>query len=115
MSKLLNREMEVDAVDESPTILSKISQVHCSQITDHLAFLPSNVHVTSTFSLLWLLFGATLMGLFLQRLAARLGVVTGRHLATVCYEQYPRPVRLLLWIMVEVAIIGSDMQVCPKW
>ncbi|TGZ49113.1 hypothetical protein CRM22_010933 [Opisthorchis felineus] len=62
------------------------------------------------YQLLWLLFGATLMGLFLQRLAARLGVVTGRHLATVCYEQYPRPVRLLLWIMVEVAIIGSDMQ-----
>lgn len=51
------------------------------------------------------------MGLFLQRLAARLGVVSGRHLAEVCYDEYPTPARIILWIMVEVAIIGSDMQV----
>lgn len=52
------------------------------------------------------------MGLFMQRLAARIGVVTGKHLAEICYEEYPKPVRLILWIMVEIAIIGSDMQVC---
>lgn len=51
------------------------------------------------------------MGLFMQRLAARLGVVTGKHLAELCYDVYPRPARILLWIMVEIAIIGSDMQV----
>ncbi|VDP73202.1 unnamed protein product [Echinostoma caproni] len=62
------------------------------------------------FQLLWLLLAATLMGLFMQRLAARLGVVTGKHLAEMCYDEYPKPARILLWIMVEVAIIGSDMQ-----
>ncbi|KAF8568235.1 hypothetical protein P879_04293 [Paragonimus westermani] len=62
------------------------------------------------YQLLWLLFTATLVGLFMQRLAIRLGVVSGKHLAEVCYDQYPRPARLLLWLMVEVAIIGSDMQ-----
>lgn len=30
------------------------------------------------------------MGLLLQRLAARLGVVTGMHLAEVCHRQYPK-------------------------
>ncbi|CAH8476960.1 unnamed protein product [Schistosoma intercalatum] len=64
----------------------------------------------ANYRLLWLLLLATLMGLFLQRLAARLGVVSGRHLAEVCYDEYPTPARIILWIMVEVAIIGSDMQ-----
>lgn len=90
--------------------------------------------------LLWVLLFATVIGLLLQRLAARLGVVTGMHLAEVCNRQYPtvstthytlsfllsaiaHPLfiyecsifipqvpRILLWLMVELAIIGSDMQ-----
>lgn len=62
------------------------------------------------FRLLWVLMWATFLGLLMQRLAARIGVVTGRHLAELCYELYPKAPRLLLWIMVEIAIIGSDMQ-----
>lgn len=38
--------------------------------------------------LLWVLLGATIIGLLLQRLAARLGVVSGMHLAEVCNRQY---------------------------
>ncbi len=57
-----------------------------------------------------MLLAATLLGLLLQRLAARLGVVTGMHLAEVCYRQYPKGSRLMLWVMIEIAIIGSDMQ-----
>ncbi|VDM17272.1 unnamed protein product [Hydatigera taeniaeformis] len=64
----------------------------------------------ANYRLLWLLFLATIMGLFMQRLAARIGVVTGKHLAEICYENYPRPARIILWLMVEIAIIGSDMQ-----
>ncbi|KAK0145528.1 Natural resistance-associated macrophage protein 2 [Merluccius polli] len=62
------------------------------------------------FKLLWVLLGATIIGLLLQRLAARLGVVTGMHLAEVCNRQYPAVPRIILWLMVELAIIGSDMQ-----
>ncbi|KAL7407772.1 hypothetical protein ABVT39_013447 [Epinephelus coioides] len=62
------------------------------------------------FKLLWVLLGATIIGLLLQRLAARLGVVTGMHLAEVCNRQYPTVPRVILWMMVELAIIGSDMQ-----
>ena len=42
----------------------------------------------------------------MQRLAARLGVVTGMHLAEVSHVQYPKFPRIALWIMVEIAIIG---------
>lgn len=37
-------------------------------------------------------------------------VVTGKDLATVCRLQFPRPARLFLWIMTELAIVGSDIQ-----
>nr|XP_041567494.1 natural resistance-associated macrophage protein 2 isoform X2 [Taeniopygia guttata] len=62
------------------------------------------------FKLLWVLLLATVIGLLLQRLAARLGVVTGLHLAEVCHRQYQKVPRIILWLMVELAIIGSDMQ-----
>eukprot|EP00794_Sanderia_malayensis_P003227 gene3227-3705_t len=62
------------------------------------------------YKLIWILFLSTIMGLMMQTLAARLGTVTGLHLAEVCYEKYPRIPRIVLWIMVEIAIIGSDMQ-----
>ena len=37
--------------------------------------------------------------------------IIGMHLAEVCHEKYPKIPRIILWIMVEIAIIGSDMQV----
>ncbi|XP_054165879.1 natural resistance-associated macrophage protein 2-like isoform X2 [Oppia nitens] len=62
------------------------------------------------YKLLWVLMWSTVLGLLMQRLAARLGVVTGMHLAELCYRRYHKIPRLFLWIMVEIAIIGSDMQ-----
>ena len=53
---------------------------------------------------------ATILGLVMQRLSMRIGVVTGYHLAEMCYRQYKKVPRILLWIMIEIAIIGSDMQ-----
>ena len=60
--------------------------------------------------LLWVLMWATVLGLMMQRLAARLGTVTGLHLAELCHARYPIVPRLGLWICTEIAIIGSDMQ-----
>ncbi|KAL6993810.1 hypothetical protein U1Q18_011924 [Sarracenia purpurea var. burkii] len=62
------------------------------------------------YSLLWLLLWATAMGLLVQLLAARLGVATGRDLAELCREEYPKWAMLLLWVMAELALIGADIQ-----
>ncbi|KAH1011845.1 protein Malvolio isoform X5 [Dendroctonus ponderosae] len=62
------------------------------------------------YKLLWMLLSATMLGLLMQRLSARLGVVTGLHLAEMCYRKYKKVPRLILWLMIEIAIIGSDMQ-----
>ncbi|XP_011329763.1 protein Malvolio isoform X1 [Ooceraea biroi] len=66
--------------------------------------------VVARYKLLWVLLSATILGLVMQRLSARLGVVTGLHLAEMCYRQYKKIPRLILWVMIEIAIIGSDMQ-----
>ena len=62
------------------------------------------------YRLLWVTMWSTVIGVLFQRLSARLGVVTGKHLAEVAYDKYPKYPRILLWIMVEIAIIGADMQ-----
>ncbi|XP_067947927.1 natural resistance-associated macrophage protein 2-like isoform X1 [Watersipora subatra] len=64
----------------------------------------------AAYKLLWVLMTATALGLLMQRLSARLGVVTGKHLAEICFLYYPKAARIALWLMIEVAIIGSDMQ-----
>lgn len=65
---------------------------------------------TAGYALLWLLMWATIMGLLIQKLAARLGVATGSHLAELCRQEYPVWAGLVLWVMTEIAIIGADVQ-----
>ena len=62
------------------------------------------------YSLLWALTGATMMGLGMQLLAARVGCVTRKHLAEHCRDTFQPPLRQLLWALTELAIIGSDIQ-----
>eukprot|EP00435_Cladocopium_sp_Y103_P065736 s146_g27.t1 len=62
------------------------------------------------YSLLWALFGSTAVGLGMQLVAARLGCATKRHLAEHCRDAFSRPLRLFLWALTEMAIIGSDIQ-----
>lgn len=62
------------------------------------------------YSLLWLLLWATVMGLLIQLLSARIGVVTGKHMAEICRDEYPRWASLLLWCMAELALISADIQ-----
>ncbi|KAI0209960.1 Natural resistance-associated macrophage protein 2 [Lamellibrachia satsuma] len=62
------------------------------------------------YKILWVLMWSTVMGLVLQLMSARLGCVTGLNLAEVCRREYSTVPRITLWIMVEIAIIGSDIQ-----
>eukprot|EP00514_Thraustochytrium_sp_LLF1b_P012585 CAMPEP_0184545096 /NCGR_PEP_ID=MMETSP0199_2-20130426/4068_1 /TAXON_ID=1112570 /ORGANISM="Thraustochytrium sp., Strain LLF1b" /LENGTH=720 /DNA_ID=CAMNT_0026939355 /DNA_START=82 /DNA_END=2241 /DNA_ORIENTATION=- len=64
----------------------------------------------SGFQLLWVLALSTLLGFFLQVLSARLGVSTGKHLAENCRDHYNRFDTGVLYTMMQLAIIGSDIQ-----
>eukprot|EP00892_Ulva_mutabilis_P003688 jgi/Ulvmu1/1691/UM116_0002.1 len=58
----------------------------------------------------WIVLWSTVLGFIVQLLAMRLGIVTGKHLAEHCRNVYPMFPRIVLWLMTEVAIIGSDIQ-----
>eukprot|EP01025_Chloroclados_australasicus_P039390 TRINITY_DN4074_c0_g1_i1.p1 TRINITY_DN4074_c0_g1~~TRINITY_DN4074_c0_g1_i1.p1 ORF type:complete len:657 (-),score=91.20 TRINITY_DN4074_c0_g1_i1:420-2138(-) len=62
------------------------------------------------YSLAWLIVWSTVLGFIVQLLAVRLGVVTHKHLALHCRAVYPAVPRYVLWLMAEIAIIGSDIQ-----
>ena len=61
------------------------------------------------YDLLWVVGIASLMAIFMQVIAARLGVVTGKDLAQCCRDWYPRWTRLPNWILSELAIGACDL------
>lgn len=52
---------------------------------------------------------ASLIGVLLQWVASRVGVVTGRDLAQLCRERYSWRTTLVLWIACEITIIACDV------
>jgi len=61
------------------------------------------------YGLLWVVGLASLMAIFLQVIAARLGVATGKDLAQCCRDWYPRWTRWPNWIATEIAIGMTDL------
>jgi manganese transport protein len=61
------------------------------------------------YGLLWVIGLASLMAIFMQVIAARLGVVTGKDLAQCCRDWYPRWTRWPNWMMSEIAIGACDL------
>ncbi|ORX68698.1 Nramp-domain-containing protein [Linderina pennispora] len=61
----------------------------------------SQAEVTG-YKLLWLLLVAHVLCMFVQSMAARLGVVTGKHLAQHIKQQYPRWYRIIFWALSRI-------------
>ncbi len=61
------------------------------------------------YTLLWVVVVANLIAMLFQALAAKLGIVTGRNLAEMCREQFPRPVVLAMWVVSEIAAMATDL------
>ncbi|HKI86775.1 MAG TPA: Nramp family divalent metal transporter, partial [Thermoanaerobaculia bacterium] len=61
------------------------------------------------YGLLWVVGLASVMAIFMQVVAARLGVVTGKDLAQCCRDWYPRWTRWPNWLFCEVAIGACDL------
>ncbi|MBB5418547.1 manganese transport protein [Paraburkholderia atlantica] len=61
------------------------------------------------YGLLGIVLLSSMMGMLMQWLSSRLGVVTGRDLAQLCRERNGRRATLFLWLTSEVAIIACDV------
>ena len=61
------------------------------------------------YGLLWVVLLANMLAMLFQAMSAKLGIVTGRNLAELCREHFPRPLVLAMWGVSEVAAMATDL------
>jgi manganese transport protein len=61
------------------------------------------------YTLLWVVLLANLIAMLFQALSAKLGIVTGRNLAEMCRDQFPKPVVWVMWVISEIAAMATDL------
>jgi manganese transport protein len=61
------------------------------------------------YTLLWVVVAANLMAMLIQGLTAKLGLATGRDLASLCRERLPRPITQVLWFQAEAVAMATDL------
>jgi metal iron transporter len=61
------------------------------------------------FKLLFVILLSSVIAVFLQNLAIKLGTVTGRDLAQISRDEFPRWINLSLYLLAEAAIICTDI------
>jgi len=61
------------------------------------------------YNLLWVVVVANIIAMIFQALSAKLGIVTGRNLAELCREKFPRPLVWGMWIGSEIGAMATDL------
>ncbi len=61
------------------------------------------------YGLLWVVLLANVIAMLFQGLSAKLGIVTGRNLAELCRDHFPRPVVWGMWGASEIAAMATDL------
>ncbi|HXE49021.1 MAG TPA: Nramp family divalent metal transporter, partial [Ramlibacter sp.] len=61
------------------------------------------------YMLLWVIVASNLMAMLIQVLAAKLGIATGLNLAEQCRNHFPRPLVLLMWVVMEIVAMATDL------
>jgi manganese transport protein len=61
------------------------------------------------YGLLWVVLLANVVAMLFQSLSAKLGIVTGRNLAELCRDHFPRPAVWAMWGVSEVAAMATDL------
>jgi manganese transport protein len=61
------------------------------------------------YTLLWVVVASNLMAMLLQTLSAKLGIASGTNLAEHCRNQFSRPVVWVMWGVMEVVSMATDL------
>jgi manganese transport protein len=59
--------------------------------------------------LVWVVVAASAVGMLVQYLSAKLGLVTGRSLPEQCRERMPYGARIAMWLQAELVVIATDL------
>ncbi len=61
------------------------------------------------YTLLWVVVATNLMAMLIQTLSAKLGIASGKNLAELCRENFPRPVVIGMWVLMEIVAMATDL------
>ncbi len=61
------------------------------------------------YTLLWVVVASNLMAMLIQSLSAKLGIASGKNLAELCREHFPRPVVIGMWVLMEIVAMATDL------
>ena len=61
------------------------------------------------YTLLWVILASNLMAMLIQTLSAKLGIATGNNLAEHCRNNFSRPVVYVMWVLMELVAIATDL------
>ena len=61
------------------------------------------------YNLLWVVLVANIIAMLYQALSAKLGIVTGRNLAELSRERFPRALVWAMWVVSEIGAMATDL------
>ena len=61
------------------------------------------------YTLLWVVVATNLMAMLIQALSAKLGIASGRNLAELCHDSFPRPLVIAMWVLMEIVAMATDL------
>jgi len=61
------------------------------------------------YMLVWVIIVSNMMAMLIQTLSAKLGIATGRNLAEICRDRFPKPVVYGMWVLSEGVAIATDL------
>lgn len=61
------------------------------------------------YRLVWVVLASNLIAMLVQTLSAKLGIATGRNLAEMCRERFPRPIVWSMWVLMEIVAMATDL------
>ena len=92
------------AVFAGPAIIASIAYVDPGNFATNI-----QAGAKYGYGLLWVVLLANLIAMLFQALSAKLGIVTGRNLAEMCRDHFPRPLVWAMWIVSEIAAMATDL------
>ncbi|MEC5318295.1 Nramp family divalent metal transporter [Brenneria populi subsp. brevivirga] len=61
------------------------------------------------YTLLWVVVWANVMAMLIQLLSAKLGIATGKNLAELIRDRFPRPAVWAYWVQAEIIAMATDL------
>ncbi|HXX03162.1 MAG TPA: Nramp family divalent metal transporter [Xanthobacteraceae bacterium] len=92
------------AVFAGPAVIASVAYVDPGNFA-------TNIQAGAKFGygLLWVVLLANLIAMLFQALSAKLGIVTGRNLAEMCRDHFPRLIVWAMWVVSEIAAMATDL------